>query len=190
MIPIAIVPAMTAIAVAGRGATVLRRLKQLRLLGGDPLVYCDAPEPDLISEGGARLHRRLPTPKDLRDIQLLWATGLDAGAAARIAADARAAKTLVNVEDVLPFCDFHTPAIVKRGALTLSASTGGASPAAARFAREQLELAFPEDWADALEELSAARHSARSAGRPMSEIVGEAREILERHGLLRDGDGI
>lgn len=190
MIPIALDPSLTAIALAGRGGALLRRLLQLRTLGGDPQVFCDAPEEAIEKAAGSRLVRRLPTVRDLRDVQVLWATGLDQEAAARLAADARAAKTLVNVEDVRPFCDFHMPAVVQRGALTLSASTGGASPAAARFAREQLERAFPEDWAHALEELAAARMEAREGGRALSEIVGEAREVLARRGLLSDGDGI
>lgn len=190
MIPISLDPALTEIALAGRGGSLLRRLNQLRGLGADPQVFCDDPDEALIAAAGARLVRRLPTGRDLRDIRVLWATGLDAETAARLAADARAAKTLINVEDVPPFCDFHTPAIVQRGALTLAASTGGAAPAAARFAREQLEQAFPEGWAEAVEDLAAARRKARAEGRPLSEIVVEAKEMLARRGLLWDGAGI
>lgn len=184
MIPIALDPAHADTAVIGRGPLVLRRLTQLRTLGADPLVFCDQPDEALMAAGQGRLLRRLPNSKDLRALQAVWVAGLDNEAAAAIAADARAEKALVNVEDVLPFCDFHTPAIVQRGALLLTASTGGASPAAAKLAREALEAAFPEDWSEALEELAAARRQARAAGIAPPLIFAQAQEILARRGLL------
>ena len=46
--------------------------------------------------------------------------------AAGMAARCRALGRLVNVEDVKPLCDFHTPSQVRRGDLLLSISTGGA----------------------------------------------------------------
>jgi precorrin-2 dehydrogenase / sirohydrochlorin ferrochelatase len=183
MIPIALDPAQTDIALIGTGPALLRRLTQLRALGADPAVYCEAPDAALVAAARGRLQRRLPNRKDLRALQVIWVTGLDASIAGEIAADARAEKTLVNVEDVLPFCDFHTPAIVQRGALVLTASTGGASPAAARIARERLEATFPEEWADALSELAAARRRARAEGVAGPLISAEAQDILARRGL-------
>lgn len=187
MIPIALDPAHTDIALAGRGPLVLRRLVQLRDLGADPQVFSDAPDEALAREARGRLLRRLPTPRDLKRVQVLWVAGLTPEECAALAAEARAAKTLVNVEDVLPLCDFHTPAIVQRGALVLSASTGGASPAAARLARETLEAAFPEDWSAALEELAEARRRARARGAPVAAITAEAKSILSRRGLVWTG---
>lgn len=184
MIPITLDPAHTDIAVIGKGPLALRRFKQLRDLGADPLLFSEAPDAELMLAAGARLRRRQPSRKDLRGLQVVWVAGLDETRAAEIAADARAEKTLVNVEDVMPFCDFHTPAIVKRGALLLTASTGGASPAAASFARETLEAAFPEGWDEALVELADARRRARAAGVAAAAISAEAQAILARRGLI------
>lgn len=184
MIPIALDPAQTDIAIIGAGPFALRRLQQLRDLGADPLVFCAAPDAAMVEAARGRLQRRLPTRKDLRALQAVWVTGLDESTAAAIAADARAEKALVNVEDVLPFCDFHQPAIVQRGALVLTASTGGTSPAAAKLAREALEAAFPEDWSDALVELAEARKRARAEGVAGPLITAEAHAILARRGLL------
>lgn len=184
MIPITLDPAQTDIAVIGKGPLALRRFRQLRGLGGDPLLFCETPDVDLAREAGARLRRRHPSRKDLRDLQVVWVAGLDEARAAEIAADARSEKTLVNVEDVLAFCDFHTPAIVSRGDLLLTASTGGASPAAARFARETLEAAFPEGWDEALVELADARRRARANGVAAAGISAEAQAILARRGLI------
>ena len=184
MIPITLDPARTDIAIAGRGPLLMRRLVQLRDLGADPVVFCDAPDETLAREARGRIHKRLPAAKDLRAVQVVWVAGLDETESAAIAADARAEKTLVNVEDVPPHCDFHTPAIVQRGALLLTASTGGASPAAAKIARGMLETAFPEDWEDALVELAAARSRARAGGAAGPDIMAEAESILARRGLL------
>src|SRR6201999_378899 len=65
-----------------------------------------------------------PLPK----IGVLFVAGLDQPSAAALAAKARAAGILVNVEDVPELCDFHVPAIVRRGDLVLTASTGGHAP--------------------------------------------------------------
>jgi precorrin-2 dehydrogenase/sirohydrochlorin ferrochelatase len=184
MIPITLDPAQTDIAVIGKGPLALRRFHQLRDLGGDPLLFSETPDADLVREAGARLRRRQPNRKDLRALQVIWVAGLDDAQSAEIAADARAEKTLVNVEDVLAFCDFHTPAIVSRGDLLLTASTGGASPAAARFARETLEAAFPEGWDEALVELADARRRARANGVAAAAISAEAHAILARRGLI------
>jgi len=186
MIPIILDPAQTDIAVIGKGPLALRRFRQLRELGADPLLFCEQPEADLAEQAGARLRRRRPSRKDLHALQVVWVAGLSETESGEIAADARAEKTLVNVEDVLPFCDFHTPAIVQRGKLLLTASTGGASPAAARLARETLEAAFPDAWDEALNELAAARSRARSNGVGPAAISAEAHAILARRGLIPD----
>lgn len=184
MIPIVLDPAQTDIAIAGRGPLLMRRLVQLRDLGADPIVFCDAADETLAREARGRLHRRLPTRKDLRAVQVVWVAGLDDAASAALAADARAEKTLVNVEDVLAYCDFHTPAVVQRGALLLTASTGGASPAAAKIAREALEAIFSEDWEAALVEVAEARKHARTRGATGAEISAETHAILARRGLV------
>lgn len=59
--------------------------------------------------------------------------------ARRLARVARKAGALVNVVDNLPLCDFYTPAIVDRGAVTVAISTGGAGPVLARDIRSAVE---------------------------------------------------
>ena len=91
---------------------------------------------------------------------------------------------LVNVEDQLALCDFHTPAVVRRGRLTLAAGTGGASPAVARAAREQLEAAFPPAWEAALDEIAVARRALRAQDASFDALVADARARLVQHGLV------
>ena len=56
-----------------------------------------------------------------------------------MAAEARARHQWVNVVDVTPLCDFIAPAIISQGDVQIAISTGGSSPALARFLREKLE---------------------------------------------------
>lgn len=63
--------------------------------------------------------------------------------AARLAGRARRAGALVNVVDNLALCDFYTPAIVDRGAVTIALSTGGAAPILARDIRSAMESVIP-----------------------------------------------
>jgi precorrin-2 dehydrogenase/sirohydrochlorin ferrochelatase len=50
---------------------------------------------------------------------------------------------LINIVDVPALCNFILPSILRRGQLTISVSTEGASPALAKRIRQQLEGTFP-----------------------------------------------
>jgi len=91
---------------------------------------------------------------------------------------------LVNVEDVLPLCDFHVPAIVRRGALLLTASTGGQVPGLARRLREALAEQFGPEWTGRLKDLGTARAKWRAQGLPPAEVSEQVREMIARMGWL------
>ena len=56
----------------------------------------------------------------------------DQAQARKLARLARRFDALVNVVDDMAFCDFYTPAIIDRGAVTVAFSSGGAAPILAR----------------------------------------------------------
>ncbi|MFZ7942672.1 precorrin-2 dehydrogenase/sirohydrochlorin ferrochelatase family protein [Neobacillus sp. 19] len=58
---------------------------------------------------------------------------------------------LVMVADDPDDSDFHLPAVVQRGRLSISVSTGGASPILARRIRNILEQEFDQSYEDYLE---------------------------------------
>src|SRR4029077_6417769 len=105
----------------------------------------------------------------LAGLHLLFIAGLKRSAAAALAAKARAAGILTNVEDVPELCDFHVPAVVRRGDLALTVSTSGKAPGLARLLREWLERAVGTEWQDRLERLAEARTGWRSEGLGPSE---------------------
>lgn len=183
MIPLYLDPASARIGLIGRGDLAVRRLKWLRAGRAHPQAWSDEPEVAFISEADADLIRRLPTDAELRTLHALWIADLPRDLAGALAGAARAAGVLVNVEDVVELCDFHTPAVVRRGKLTLAAGTGGASPAAARAVRERLEATFPETWGDALNDIERSRNELRRQGAGLDALVADARTRLAQHGL-------
>ena len=140
----------------------------------------------LLAEAGVetRLLPETVTDEVLAPLQLLFVAGLDEGEARELAARARRLKVLVNVEDVLPLCDFHVPAIVRRGDLLLTASTGGQVPGLARQLRETLAEQFGPEWTSRLKELGAARAKWRAQGLPPAEVSEQVREMIARMGWL------
>jgi precorrin-2 dehydrogenase/sirohydrochlorin ferrochelatase len=183
MIPIYLDPTQTRIALIGRGALAVRRLQWLKAGGAAPEVWSDDPTPEFAAASGGLLLRRLPKISELERYQAIWIADLPLERADSLANAARSAGVLVNVEDVVELCDFHTPAVVRRGQLTLSAGTGGASPAVARAARERLESAFSESWSEALEEIAESRAALRKQGAGFDALVADARARLAARGL-------
>lgn len=63
----------------------------------------------------------------------------------------------VNAVDDREACTFLFPALVKRGELSIGISTGGASPSAAIYLKEQIGAMLPEDFGELLEYLDGLR---------------------------------
>jgi precorrin-2 dehydrogenase/sirohydrochlorin ferrochelatase len=116
---------------------------------------------------------------------LLFVAGLERPAASALAARARAAGVLVNVEDMPEFCDFYVPAVVRRGDLALTVSTSGRAPGLARLLREWLERIFIVEWQARLEALSAARAGWRADGLKPDEVSRRTRDLVAREGWLK-----
>lgn len=144
MIPISLDPERLRIALVGDGARTLRRESLLR-------------------EGGA-VPMRLSADAELSGYRVVYVSDLPPDVAREVAARARAAGALVNVEDEPDLCDFHTPAVVRRGDLTLSVATGGRCPGLAGALAAYLGRLFDGDWALRLGVLEAERRRWREAG--------------------------
>jgi siroheme synthase-like protein len=57
----------------------------------------------------------------------------------------------VNVADDPEACDFHVPAVLRRGGFTAAFSTGGASPALAAWIRDRVAADLPPEIAGLVE---------------------------------------
>ncbi len=117
------------------------------------------------------LHATPPDEGALEAARLVFGAGLDAAEGEALAAAARARRIPVNIEDVPHLCDVHVPALVRRGDLLLTVSTGGGAPAMAAALRAWLDQRFGPEWEAHLEALAEQRLALRSAGASPPEVM-------------------
>lgn len=180
MIPLAIDPKHLQLAVAGNGELALRRLRALRNGGAtEVLLFANAPQAALAAEAGTYLRTALPDETVLATLNVLWIVDLAPITAAALATAARRHRVMVNVEDVLEFCDFHSVAEVRRGDLLLTVSTNGAAPGLSGAIRQSLEQRFGPEWRERVAEISALRREWQSKGIPMPEAARRIDALVE-----------
>ncbi len=167
MLPLVLNPVNLRAGLAGRGPARDRRAALLADAGVEARLL-----PDQVSD------------ELLASVQVLFVAGLPEGEARELAVRARSLGVLVNVEDVLPLCDFHVPAVVRRGDLLLTASTGGQVPGLARALRESLAAQFGPEWTERLKELGLARARWRAQGLSPGEVSQHVRDMISRMGWL------
>lgn len=176
------------IGVVGRDRQALSRLDLLERFGIRNLtVWSDAPSTALAQRAGYLLRERLPTTGELAGLTLLFVGDLQKAEAAPLARTARIAGALVNVEDIPSLCDFHVPAVVKRGDLTVTVSTRGLAPGLAAQIRRYLEARLDAEWGGRLEEITALRHELRRHGLEPSAVARQIADHVRARGWLPDG---
>ena len=100
---------------------------------------------------------------DLAGARLVFVATDEAAVTEAVAADGRARGVWVNAADEPARCDFILPSVIRRGRLVVALSTGGASPAAARAIREELEGYLGEPHAVLVELAAETRAALRAA---------------------------
>jgi precorrin-2 dehydrogenase / sirohydrochlorin ferrochelatase len=173
------------VAVAGSGPAAVRRVHLLDEAGVRHLqVFAPEPGEEMASAAGPRLVTRLPDEGNVAALHILFTAGLPELEARRLAIWARTHGTLVNTEDVRSLCDFHVPAMVRRGDLLLTISTGGKSPGLARRLRQEVERRFDLAWAERLDELARSRECWRGEGVPPDELMRRTEALIDERGWL------
>jgi precorrin-2 dehydrogenase/sirohydrochlorin ferrochelatase len=137
------------------GGSVAER-KSETLLESGALITVVSPEvTDLIArraaEGRITLHPRQYRTGDLQGFRLAYAATSDPEVNRAVRHEARDSGIWLNAVDQPALCDFITPAIVRRGDLTLAVSTNGRSPGLARRIREDLERQYGPEYAEEVE---------------------------------------
>jgi precorrin-2 dehydrogenase/sirohydrochlorin ferrochelatase len=167
MLPLVLNPLTLEVGLAGQGPERVRRAALLAEAGVEARLLPENPSDDLLAP-----------------LQLLFVAGAPEGESRDLATRARALGVLVNVEDNLPLCDFHVPAMVRRGELLLTASTGGQVPGLARALRETLAESFGPEWSERLKELGLARAKWRSQRLSMAQVSQNVRDLIAARGWL------
>jgi precorrin-2 dehydrogenase / sirohydrochlorin ferrochelatase len=113
------------------------------------------------------LHQKAYEPGDLAGAFVVLATATyDPQLAEAIWNETQERGQLVNIVDVPARCSFIVPSIMRRGHLTISVSTEGASPSLSKRIRQRLEGLFPAAYDTYLEIAVVARTHLRRQGIP------------------------
>jgi siroheme synthase-like protein len=126
----------------GGGHVALEKIGKLVNAGAEVTVVAPeliAPVREYIDAGQATWQPRRYERGDVAGFEVVMIATDDGEVNAMVAAEARAAGIWVNAADDVDNCDFILPSLVQRGTIAIAASTGGTSPALARWLRERLE---------------------------------------------------
>jgi len=185
MLPVVFEVSTLPVILAGSGALAVKRLALLDDAGaGDVRVFGIEDDDELRVAAGARFRPHLPDTHDIAAVRLMFVAGLPPFQAHALGDLARAHRVALNVEDDLSYCDFHMPAMVRRGDLLLTVSTGGGSPALASSIRAKLSGQFGPDWQENLAEAQALRTRLRAAGAPPAEVIAAVSALIRERGWL------
>ncbi len=166
MFPIILDVSRVEIVVIGEGPATERRLGLLRDSGASNLKY----------------FKELPDEIEYERADIVFLADFDDDTSNRLKDLIRKKGILVNVEDKIDLCDFHVPAIVRRGDLLITSSTGGKSPGLARRIRKELQQQFNEEWKERMGEMAAKREEWKKQGLSFEEVGKKTEEFINEKG--------
>ncbi|MGE3962212.1 MAG: bifunctional precorrin-2 dehydrogenase/sirohydrochlorin ferrochelatase [Dehalococcoidia bacterium] len=136
------------VVLVGGGHVALEKIGRLVDAGADVTVVAPELIPEVrafIDAGHAKWLARPFEPGDTAGSGLVMVATDDGEVNRGVAEEARRNGILVNAADDVANCDFILPSLAKRGGLQIASSTGGGSPAMARWLRERLEDFLSDD---------------------------------------------
>jgi len=176
--------------VVGGGEVAVRKARTLLEAGAEVTVVAPDVHPKLQADARIKIRERAFRDTDLHGAFLVMVATDDDVLNRTVARDAADFGCLVNVADCPALSSFLVPATLRRGELTISVSTGGASPALARHIREKIEGEFGEEYAEYVAVLAEVRrevfekvpdpHRRGEIFRKLAE--GGWLELLRKHG--------
>jgi precorrin-2 dehydrogenase/sirohydrochlorin ferrochelatase len=98
---------------------------------------------------------------DLQEVYLAIAATSDGDVNRMVHREGKEQGIMVNVADSPDLCDFIVPAVIRRGLLTLTVSTGGKCPALARKIKKDISEIYGEEYG------------------PLTSLIGDFRERLK-----------
>jgi siroheme synthase-like protein len=149
--------------VIGGGSVALQKVRGLLAAGAVVEVIAPTVD-DEVASLAVTVRRRAYERGDLVGAVFAVAATDDPDTNAAVFDEGEAIGVWVNAADDPAHCSATLPAVIRRGPLVIAVSTGGASPAAARWMREQLETMVGEEYGVVTELLAEARAELRARG--------------------------
>lgn len=156
--------------VVGGGAVAARKARGLVECGAAVTVVAPDVTADLRALTAVTIEQREYVRGEAAGYRLvITATGRPAVDAA-VHADAASAGVWVNSADDPAHCSFILPSVHRDGTVSIAVSTGGASPAVARWLRARVADAAGAGVGDLAALVAESRRALRSAGRPTGDV--------------------
>jgi len=177
--PVGLIVAGRRVLVVGGGKVAADKVRNLVACGADVHVVAPRVDDAITAIDGVTVEQRAYRPGEAADdgYRLVIAATDDPAVNRQVHDDADAAGVWVNAADDPANCTFTLPAVLRRGSVTVSVATGGASPALAAWLRDRLAGSEVGPEYEVLADLLA---EARAAG-----PRGDWRNILDS-GILDD----
>ena len=185
MLPLVLDVRIRKVAVVGRGLAAHQRYEYARDAGVERLSLYVIDQDGWACHAEAALYERLPVQADLEGFAVVLVAGLAPAETKKVVDYARAVGALVNVEDQPDLCDFHVPAVMRRGDLVVTVSTGGKAPGLSQKIKTHLQALFGPEWAARVRTVVEERARWRAEGLAKTEIVRLTQALIEREGWLR-----
>ncbi len=169
--------------VVGGGRIALRKVQQLLVTGARITVIAPWHVDDLDVLPVEIVQRRYEAGDTAGYRLVITATG-DHAVDQQIYDEADELGIWVNSADDPERCSFTLPAVLRRGAVMVTTSTGGASPALSSWLRRRLEDAVGPEFAEVAAELSMERARIHREGGSTEDIDWQPiiDEVVARHG--------
>ena len=185
-LPVNLVIRDKACAVIGGGHIALRKVKRLLDAGGKVTVIAPeicGPLQELDAAGRIRWRQKTYSRGDLYGYWLACCAVGDREAAGEAAAEAEERDIFFNSADCPAQGSCIMPAVLRRGDLVISVSTGGNSPAAAKLIKNELDNFINEDCVRFLDRMTEFR-------KELGQKVPSSRERENFWGKVMDEDVI
>ena len=174
--------------VVGGGRIALRKVEGLRV--AEARVHVVAPQVaeviQALGEGVSWEQRPYRRGEAGQYRLVVTATG-DATVDQQVYDDAEAAGVWVNSADDPDRCSFTLPALIRRGPLLVTVSTGGHSPALASWLRARLESELGPEYEVLLQLLAEARATLRAEGTSTEGLAWHRALDSDMLALIRGG---
>lgn len=171
------------------GAGVVAAHKAAGLLACGALVHVVAPDisPEMVALDGVTVDERPYRRGEVGGYRLAVAATGDSAVNAAVLADGEEAGVWVNAADDIDNCSFTLPAVVRRGPVMVTVSTGGHSPALARWLKERVAESIGPEYEVLADLLSAERDAIRSSGRSTEGLNWQSALESDMLDLIRTG---
>ena len=150
--------------VVGGGSVAARKVASLVAAGADVTVVAPRVDPAISALTSVTIARREYGRGEAAAYRLVFTATDNPAVNQMVFDDAEAAGVWVNSADDPQRCSFTLPAVVRRGSVLLTASTGAASPALSAWLRGRLEQEFGPELADLAAALAVHRARIHAAG--------------------------